>query len=78
MAIGKCSEIKALVDTQLIAIIINAVLATKYTTNYKAGPGHPHQMANFTGNGAKSLHMSVEASLKKLQTDYIDLVGYTA
>ncbi|KAM4060383.1 aldo/keto reductase family protein [Hirsutella rhossiliensis] len=50
------------------------VLATKYTTNFKAGPNHPNVMANFTGNGAKSLHTSVNASLKKLQTDYIDLL----
>lgn len=52
----------------------NAVIATKYTTNYRSGKGNKQIMANFTGNGAKSLHMSVEASLKKLQTDYIDLV----
>jgi aryl-alcohol dehydrogenase-like predicted oxidoreductase len=32
-------------------------------------------MVNFTGNGTKSLRASVEASLKNLQTDYIDLVG---
>lgn len=31
-------------------------------------------MANFTGTGTKSLYMSVEASLRKLQTDYIDLL----
>ena len=30
--------------------------------------------SNFGGNSAKSLHISVEASLKKLQTSYIDLV----
>ena len=30
--------------------------------------------SNFGGNSAKSLHVSVEASLKKLQTSYIDLV----
>lgn len=34
-------------------------------------------MANFTGNGTKSLRTSVEASLKKLQTEYIDLVSFT-
>jgi len=33
-------------------------------------------MANFTGNGTKSLHVSVNASLRKLQTDYIDLVWH--
>jgi hypothetical protein len=32
-------------------------------------------MANFSGNGSKSLVMSVEASLEKLQTKYIDLVS---
>jgi aryl-alcohol dehydrogenase-like predicted oxidoreductase len=31
-------------------------------------------MANFTGNGTKSMVESVNASLKKLKTDYIDLV----
>jgi predicted aldo/keto reductase-like oxidoreductase len=31
-------------------------------------------MSNFVGNGSKSLHESVNASLKKLQTDYIDVV----
>ncbi|KAI9158297.1 Norsolorinic acid reductase A [Paramyrothecium foliicola] len=50
------------------------VVATKYTTNFRGGPNHPHVMANFTGNGSKSMHVSVEASLKKLQTGYIDLL----
>lgn len=31
-------------------------------------------MANYTGNGTKSLHTSLKASLKKLNTDYIDLL----
>ncbi|KAH7319921.1 norsolorinic acid reductase [Stachybotrys elegans] len=50
------------------------VLATKYTTNFMAGPIHPPVMANYTGNGTKSLELSVNASLRKLQTDYIDLL----
>ncbi|OLN87869.1 Norsolorinic acid reductase A 1 [Colletotrichum chlorophyti] len=50
------------------------VIATKFTTNFRAGPKAPNIMANFTGNGSKSLHTSVEASLRKLQTDYIDLL----
>ena len=50
------------------------VIATKFTTNFRGGPDHPKIMANYTGNGTKSLHVSVNASLKKLQTDYIDLV----
>lgn len=32
-------------------------------------------MINFNGNGTKSLRISVNNSLKNLQTDYIDLVG---
>ncbi|RYP26457.1 hypothetical protein DL767_008019 [Monosporascus sp. MG133] len=50
------------------------VIATKFTTNFRAGHGDTEIMANFTGNGTKSLHTSVNASLKKLQTDYIDLL----
>lgn len=53
------------------------VIATKYTTCYQAIDGQPpkqHILVNYTGNGSKSMRVSVEASLKKLQTDYIDLV----
>ncbi|KAK1750903.1 Norsolorinic acid reductase [Echria macrotheca] len=56
------------------------VIATKYTTNYQAvdlAAGMTAKasiLANFGGNGSKSLHASVAASLKKLQTDYIDLL----
>lgn len=48
------------------------VVATKYTTGYKSDP--KVLKANFTGNHTKSMHMSVNASLKKLKTDYIDLL----
>jgi len=54
--------------------LTDAVIATKFTTNFRAGHGDKEIMANFTGNGSKSLHTSVNASLRKLQTDYIDLV----
>lgn len=53
------------------------VIATKYTTNYQAVDGQPPKqkiLVNFNGNGSKSLHTSIEASLQKLQTSYIDLV----
>src|SRR5262245_32307044 len=43
------------------------VLATKYTN---AGPGND---PNAAGNHRKSMMQSVEASLKRLKTDYIDL-----
>lgn len=52
------------------------VLATKFTTAYPA-PGTsttPKIMANYQGQHAKSIHLSVEASLKKMQTTYIDLL----
>ncbi|KAI9440916.1 NADP-dependent oxidoreductase domain-containing protein [Lactarius indigo] len=50
------------------------VIATKYTTNYKRGQGNNIRMVNYSGNNTKSLHVSVEASLKKLRTTYIDLL----
>ena len=50
------------------------VLATKYTSGYKSISEPKLMQSNFSGNSAKSLHVSVEASLKKLQTSYIDLV----
>jgi hypothetical protein len=48
------------------------VIATKYTTNYKRG--QKSHMVNYSGNSTKSLHVSVEASLKKLRTTYIDIL----
>ncbi|KAI0377780.1 Aldo/keto reductase [Hypomontagnella monticulosa] len=51
------------------------VIATKFTTNFRAGPRDKEEiMANSIGNGSKSLHISVNASLEKLQTSYIDLL----
>jgi aryl-alcohol dehydrogenase-like predicted oxidoreductase len=50
------------------------VLATKFTTgypNYKLGK---NKTVNYTGNHKRSMHMSVRDSLKKLQTDYIDVL----
>ncbi|KAF9064590.1 NADP-dependent oxidoreductase domain-containing protein [Rhodocollybia butyracea] len=49
------------------------VIATKYTTNFKRSDSSIVQKANYTGNNVKSMHISVEASLKKLRTSYIDL-----
>jgi len=50
------------------------VLATKFTTPYKADwEKHPIHV-NYAGNSTKSLHVSVHESLKKLQTDYIDIL----
>jgi aryl-alcohol dehydrogenase-like predicted oxidoreductase len=50
-------------------------VATKYTTGYR---GHARDVeplqSNFVGNSFKSMHISVNRSLKKLRTDYIDLL----
>lgn len=48
------------------------VLSTKYSTLYTSGKGAMN--SNFSGNHSKSLRNSIDASLKKLGTDYIDLV----
>lgn len=50
------------------------VIATKFTTPFRSGRGDKEILANTGGNGTKSLHVSLEASLRKLQTSYIDLV----
>jgi aryl-alcohol dehydrogenase-like predicted oxidoreductase len=51
------------------------VLATKFTTNWTTHAGLEGKIhANFGGNNKKSLRLSLDASLKKLQTDYIDLL----
>ncbi|KAJ7919007.1 Aldo/keto reductase [Mycena leptocephala] len=50
------------------------VIATKYTSNYKARQNDVAQQVNYTGNNLKSLHVSVEASLQKLRTTYIDIL----
>ncbi|RAL16336.1 aldo/keto reductase [Aspergillus homomorphus CBS 101889] len=49
------------------------VLATKYSTGYRAYQPDEIQ-ANFVGNNTKSLHVAVNASLKKLRTSYIDVL----
>jgi aryl-alcohol dehydrogenase-like predicted oxidoreductase len=48
------------------------VLATKYSSSYK-GYYREKTQSNYGGNGAKSLRISLEESLRKLQTTYIDL-----
>ncbi|MCJ1351431.1 MAG: hypothetical protein MMC33_001415 [Icmadophila ericetorum] len=50
------------------------VIATKFTTGYPSPNKNIQIKSNFQGNHSKSLHVSLEASLKKLQTSYIDLL----
>ncbi|GHJ85225.1 hypothetical protein NliqN6_1627 [Naganishia liquefaciens] len=50
------------------------VIATKYTTSYKAYALGKNEARNQVGNHKKSLYLSVEDSLKKLKTSYIDIL----
>ncbi len=50
------------------------VIATKFTSGYKTLSEPKLQQSNFGGNSTKSLHLSVAASLKKLQTTYVDVL----
>ncbi|KAH9931780.1 aryl-alcohol dehydrogenase [Amylocystis lapponica] len=50
------------------------VLATKYTTHYKWADTSIAQKSHYAGNNMKSLHISVDASLTKLRTSYIDIL----
>lgn len=50
------------------------VVATKFTTGYKSYQGRKIIQSNYGGMHTKSLRHSLDASLKKLQTDYIDVM----
>ena len=51
------------------------VVATKYTFAYTAYKGFDGIIqSNAAGTGTKSLHVSLRNSLKKLQTDYVDIL----
>ncbi|KAK5999287.1 hypothetical protein QM012_005612 [Aureobasidium pullulans] len=50
------------------------VIATKFTTDYKGYALGKGKAANHCGNHKRSLFMSVRDSLKKLQTDFIDIL----
>lgn len=50
------------------------VLATKFTTPYRSYELGKAETVNYAGNHKKSLRLSVRDSLKKLQTEYIDLL----
>ena len=45
----------------------------QYTNNFKRHENLP-QKTTFTGNNMKSLYLSLEASLKALRTEYIDIL----
>jgi aryl-alcohol dehydrogenase-like predicted oxidoreductase len=49
-------------------------MATKYTSPWRLAHESEEIQSNFGGNNKKALHLSLEASLRKLQTSYIDIV----
>ncbi|KAH0494793.1 hypothetical protein TgHK011_008382 [Trichoderma gracile] len=50
------------------------VIATKFTSDYRSHELGKGRAPNFQGNHKKSMFLSVRDSLKKLQTDYIDIL----
>ncbi|PVH71902.1 Aldo/keto reductase [Cadophora sp. DSE1049] len=50
------------------------VIATKYAEDWKTYSDPNLQQSNYGGNSTKSLHLSIAASLAKLQTTYVDLL----
>ncbi|KAI0329666.1 Aldo/keto reductase [Cubamyces sp. BRFM 1775] len=49
------------------------IIATKYTNNPRRGDPTLPQKVNWVGNNIKSMKLSLELSLKRLRTDYIDI-----
>ena len=56
-----------------IPIPIESNPAVQYTTNYKRAASISHKV-NYTGNNLKSMRVSVDDSLTKLRTSYIDIL----
>ncbi|CAL1709973.1 unnamed protein product [Somion occarium] len=50
------------------------IVATKFSADWKRGDNSTGQKTHYVGNSVKSLYISVEASLKKLRTNYIDIL----
>ena len=88
MFIGEWAESRKIRDQLFIATkvgnLLNAnveypehlthIFHWQYTSNFKRNDESVSQKVLFNGNSAKSLHVSVEQSLKKLRTSYIDLL----
>ncbi|KAL0960829.1 hypothetical protein HGRIS_005848 [Hohenbuehelia grisea] len=66
MLIGEWAEKRKIRD--------ELVIATKYTASYKIQNPDVRIKVNYVGNSKKNLYVSVEASLKKLRTSYIDIL----
>ena len=60
-------------QSNLLAPLIRC-LFVQFTGQYKRQDTNISHKINYQGNSTKSLHLSVEASLKKLRTTYIDIL----
>ncbi|KAL0579706.1 putative aryl-alcohol dehydrogenase aad14 [Marasmius crinis-equi] len=82
--IGEWAEKRGIRDQLFIAtkascffdIVVRVYLMSfvQYTTSFKRADPKVVQRVNYVGNNMKNMHLSVNASLKKLRTDYIDLL----
>jgi len=59
---------------QISTIFFSDINLKQYSSNFKHRKPNVSQQIMYIGNNSKSLHLSVEASLKKLRTSYIDLL----
>lgn len=50
------------------------VVATKYSAPYTKYRDEPGARISYLGNGRRSLHLSVRDSLRKLGTEWIDIL----
>ncbi|GFZ46947.1 oxidoreductase with NAD+ or NADP+ as acceptor [Saitozyma sp. JCM 24511] len=50
------------------------VIGTKFTSTFRGWKHGKNEAANLSGNHRKSIHVSLRESLKKLQTDYVDIL----
>lgn len=83
--IGEWMEKRGLRDRMVIATKFTVSLAEYYSaahlliqsdlqTNYKSHQLGKNESINYSGNSKRSLHVSLRDSLKKLRTDYIDIL----
>ncbi|KAA1474160.1 Aldo/keto reductase [Dentipellis sp. KUC8613] len=64
--IGEWMELRGIRD--------QIVVATKFTSPWKRNDPILKQKIHYQGSGSKSLHLALAGSLKKLRTDYIDIL----
>jgi predicted aldo/keto reductase-like oxidoreductase len=71
-AIRWCESDRNYVDEPELTV---ARVATKYTTGYRFHQRNVEAtQSTFVGNSVKSMKLSVEASLEKPRTDYLDIL----